>query len=681
MSGPLLPAADPPPPRAPYDQVVNSPAMRITRLPQVLAAWVAALPRRRQERVQDLALALVLAVVNALSLLPFHAHLHPLWLAEILVVLQAIPLIWRRSGPGPGGGAVLGSLVIGAARVAYDQIGFGSAPFPLGPAIALYTVMMLASAWWRWIVGAFVVAGVSVSLSAPGHNEPYEAITQAFIFLTAAAAGVLSRARQANLRAAESRADRAEAEMDRHSARAAARERVTIARELHDVVAHHVSLMAVQAEAAASLLPGQPAQAARSVAIIGDTARLALTELRRLLGVLRGPGDRLETAPSASLGELDGVLEQVRGAGLPVDFEVVGTPGQLAPGVDLTAYRIVQEALTNTIRHAHADRAAVTVTYEPGYITVRVADSGPRLAPDPNGRPAPAAEARLARGLDGTGLEGRPGGGRARAGRHRRAGRLVRREPLRGPDAVRRFRRHRPAARPMSGPAGPAGKAPIRVLVVDDQELVRSGFCVILDAADGITVVGEAANGEAAVSGAAAYQPNVVLMDIRMPGMDGLEATRLITGTAPAPKVVMLTTFDLDDYVYEALRAGASGFLLKDSPRHDLIAAIRAAAAGDALLAPSVTRRLIEAFARRPPETTPSPSRLASLTARERDVLLLLARGRSNAEIAAALFVSEATVKTHVGNVLAKLGLRDRVQAVILAYETGLVVPGEPAGE
>jgi DNA-binding NarL/FixJ family response regulator len=221
--------------------------------------------------------------------------------------------------------------------------------------------------------------------------------------------------------------------------------------------------------------------------------------------------------------------------------------------------------------------------------------------------------------------------------------------------------------------------APIRVLVVDDQELVRSGFCVILDAADGITVVGEAANGEAAVSQVVARAPDVVLMDIRMPGMDGLEATRLITSDpAAAPKVVMLTTFDLDEYVYEALRAGASGFLLKDSPRHDLIAAVRAAAAGDALLAPSVTRRLIEAFARRPPETAPSPSRLASLTARERDVLMMLARGRSNAEIAEGLFVSEATVKTHVGNLLAKLGLRDRVQAVILAYETGLVVPGSP---
>jgi DNA-binding NarL/FixJ family response regulator len=227
----------------------------------------------------------------------------------------------------------------------------------------------------------------------------------------------------------------------------------------------------------------------------------------------------------------------------------------------------------------------------------------------------------------------------------------------------------------------PSTTAPIRVVVVDDQELVRSGFCVILDAADGITVVGEAGNGEAAVAAVAAQHPDVVLMDIRMPGMDGLEATRLITrDLSAAPKVVMLTTFDLDDYVYEALRAGASGFLLKDSPRHDLIAAIRAAAAGDALLAPSVTRRLIEAFARRPPEATPSPSQLASLTARERDVLLLLARGRSNAEIAVALFVSEATVKTHVGNVLAKLGLRDRVQAVILAYETGLVVPGELSG-
>jgi DNA-binding NarL/FixJ family response regulator len=220
---------------------------------------------------------------------------------------------------------------------------------------------------------------------------------------------------------------------------------------------------------------------------------------------------------------------------------------------------------------------------------------------------------------------------------------------------------------------------PVRVLVADDQELVRTGFCVILEAADGITVVAEAANGAQAVQAAADHQPDVILMDVRMPEMDGIEATRQITGgdRATRPRVVMLTTFDLDDYVYEALRAGASGFLLKDAPRHDLIAAVRIAAAGNALLAPSVTMRLIDAFARRPAQTLPAPSRLASLTSRERDILLRLARGLTNAEIAADLVISEATVKSHVGNLLAKLGLRDRVQAVILAYETGIVQPGE----
>ena len=224
------------------------------------------------------------------------------------------------------------------------------------------------------------------------------------------------------------------------------------------------------------------------------------------------------------------------------------------------------------------------------------------------------------------------------------------------------------------------GTEPIRVIVADDQELVRTGFCVILEATDGITVVAEAANGTEAVRAAAEHQPDVILMDVRMPEMDGLEATRLITGgdRDGPPRVVMLTTFDFDDYVYEALRSGASGFLLKDAPRHDLISAVKVAAAGNALLAPSVTMLLIDAFARRPPETLPVPSRLQSLTARERDILLRLARGLTNAEIAADLVVSEATVKSHVGNLLAKLGLRDRVQAVILAYETGIVRPGDP---
>jgi signal transduction histidine kinase len=245
-----------------------------------------------------------------------------------------------------------------------------------------------------------VVAGISISEASPGHAQPYDTIFQVMIFLTAAAAGLLSRAKRASIQAAQSRADRAEAELDRQSAQAAERERTRIARELHDVVAHHVSLIAVQSEAAASLLPDRPEQARRSVDVIGETARQALTELRRLLGVLRRPPARLETSPAASLGELGDVLDQVRGTGLPVDFQVVGTPVPLAPGVDLTAYRIVQEALTNTIRHARAARAAVTLCYEPGYVTVSVTDSGHGTAA---GRPGPLLTGA---GSSGLGLAG-----------------------------------------------------------------------------------------------------------------------------------------------------------------------------------------------------------------------------------------------------------------------------------
>jgi signal transduction histidine kinase len=356
------------PGRRPYHRGVNP----IDGLPRSLGAWVAALPPRRQELLADAGLAVALAAVNAVALLPYRAQQHPLWLALLLVVAQGLPLAWRRSRP------IAVGLVIGAARVAYDQIGFTLAPFPLGPAIAFYTIIDRRGPAWRWTACVLVAVGLAVSQAAPGHHQPYDAIFQVMILLTAWVAGTLSRTKRASLQAARNRADRAEAELDRQAAMAAGRERTRIARELHDVVAHHVSLIAVQAEAAASLLPGRPDQARSAVDIIGDTARQALTELRRLLGVLRGPAERLETAPSASLGDLGEVLDQVRGTGLPVNFEVVGTPGPLSPGVDLTAYRIVQEALTNTIRHARARQAAVTLRYEPGYITVSVTDSGRR---------------------------------------------------------------------------------------------------------------------------------------------------------------------------------------------------------------------------------------------------------------------------------------------------------------
>jgi len=220
------------------------------------------------------------------------------------------------------------------------------------------------------------------------------------------------------------------------------------------------------------------------------------------------------------------------------------------------------------------------------------------------------------------------------------------------------------------------GGAPIRVVIADDQTLVRTGFRLILNEA-GVTVAAEAANGKEAVAAVLQYRPDVVLMDIRMPGMDGLEATRRILGSKPGCgcRIVILTTFDLDQYVYAALTVGASGFLLKDASPEQLVAAVRTVRSGDALLAPSITRRLIERFAPHQPGQFISHTGLSDLTARERQVLRLLARGLSNAELAAELTVSTATVKTHVASILAKLQLRDRVQAIVLAYQTGLAGP------
>jgi len=216
----------------------------------------------------------------------------------------------------------------------------------------------------------------------------------------------------------------------------------------------------------------------------------------------------------------------------------------------------------------------------------------------------------------------------------------------------------------------------IRVLIADDQALVRGGFRMILEAQSDMEVVGEASDGRQALELARELKPEVMLMDIRMPGLDGLEATRRLLALPTPPRVLVLTTFDLNEYVYEAMKTGASGFLLKDVRPEQLAEAVRTVAEGDTLLAPAITRRLVEEFVRRPPPGQRTPLELETLTERELDVLRLLARGLSNAEVAQALFVSEATVKTHVTRILAKLSLRDRVQAVVYAYECGLVQPG-----
>jgi signal transduction histidine kinase len=373
------------------------------RLVKRLTAWVTALP----PRMQDLALALALTAYSVGSLIPVTSQLNLPAVAFVLVVLQALPLTWRRRWPVP----VL--FAIGIPSQLYNFLGIPYGGVPFGPMIAFYTVMDRSSTRARWVICVLAVIGLVNVQFLPYHSGAYTFLTSVLEFGVAGVAGVLSRTHRAYTREAEARAEQAETERDRQLALAAAQERTRIARELHDVVAHHVSLIAVQSEAAASLLPDRPAEASKSVEIIGQTAREALAELRRLLGVLRAPSDpagrdggRPSTSPSPSVGSLDEVLLQVRQAGIAVDLRVEGSPSKLAPGVDLTAYRIVQEALTNTVRHSGADQAAVTLSYEPGFLTVSVTDTG-------HGRPAVAAAARAsspgANGRDApNGVKARP---------------------------------------------------------------------------------------------------------------------------------------------------------------------------------------------------------------------------------------------------------------------------------
>jgi DNA-binding NarL/FixJ family response regulator len=276
-------------------------------------------------------------------------------------------------------------------------------------------------------------------------------------------------------------------------------------------------------------------------------------------------------------------------------------------------------------------------------------------------------------------------GGRSRHRRHAGAGDPLRRHPRRRTGSSGRLdgagQPERRTGRPVIDGGGP--RAPVKLLLVDDQQLMRSGLRMVLEEQPDIAIVGEAADGGQAVRATAALDPDVVLMDVRMPGTDGVEATRRISLESPRSRVLILTTFDLDEYAFSALRYGASGFLLKDVPPAELAAAIRTVADGDAVVAPSVTRRLLDAYADRLPDLRPPVvsgpgNALSSLTEREREILVEVAAGLSNREIASKLYLAEATVKTHLGRVLAKLGLRDRVQAVVYAYQIGLVRPGGP---
>ena len=448
----------------------------------------------------------------------------------------------------------------------------------------------------------------------------------------------------------DERARRLEVERDQQAVIAAAAERTRIARELHDIVSHSLSVVITLADAAAVVSRADPARGVEAMTEVSEVGRRALTDMRAMLGVLRTDEPAAGLAPQPGIGDLGALVERVRATGLPVDLAVEGTPFPLGAAAELTAYRIVQEALTNTLRHAAARHASVTIVYDEPQVRVRVADDGTAndaLTAQPPG-------GHRGHGIDGMRERAALHGGTLRAG---------------------------PSAAGLAGRSHPReARVSISVLLADDQPLLRRGFRMILETEDDLTVVAEAGNGEEAVDLARRHAPDVVLMDIRMPGTDGIEATQQITAAGPLPKVLVLTTFDLDEYAFGALRAGASGFLLKDVRPGELVAAIRTVAAGDAVISPRVTRRLLEEYAQvlplSPGQREQRFPQLAALTEREREVLIAVARGLSNTEIAASLFVSEATVKSHVGRILSKLALRDRVQVVVLAYEAGLIQPG-----
>jgi DNA-binding NarL/FixJ family response regulator len=423
-------------------------------------------------------------------------------------------------------------------------------------------------------------------------------------------------------------------------------ERARIARELHDIIAHSVSVMTVQVGAVRRRLTADQTREHESLVSVERTGREALAEMRRLVGLLHEQEEEANPSytPQPGLQALDTLISGVRAAGLPVDLHEEGTRHELPPGVDLAAYRVVQEALTNTLKYAGPAQAWVQICWTPDELRIEVANNGLSTA-SARGTARPGCAS--ASGCTAAGS--RAGRGRTAATSSAPSCRSGRRNERAHPGPDRR--------RPADGAGRPAD---------DPRARARPRHR------------GRGGRRQRGVAVAAATEPDVILMDVRMPNLDGLEATRRIVGSREdGPRVLILTTFDLDVYVYEALASGASGFVLKDIEPEKLVDAIRVIANGEALLSPTVTKKLIEEFVRRPPDVVhPSPRELEQLTAREAEIMALVARGLSNAEIAAQAFVSEPTVKTHVARILMKLGLRDRVQVVVYAYEHGLAKPG-----
>jgi DNA-binding NarL/FixJ family response regulator len=567
----------------------------------------------RNPRTADITLTLLVGVIVLPGVIASaDEEGRSLAIAGVLGLATVLPLLIRRRAPFHCLGLIAVFVVVPPADGAYV--------LPL--MVALYTIGSTRS--WETtaaVAGAVLLVGAAYRLAGGAELRNGDFVGLALECALGSLVGLYVGTRRA----------RAAAQREA----ALADERLRIAQELHDVVAHNVSLIIVQAQALGATAGDERVREATDG--IADLGRQAMREMHRTLKLLRGTDDAAELAPQPGLGELPELLERARTAGVGVELAV---EGQAAP--------------------AGPERRPVGVPDRAGGAHQRRQARRPRAHHGHARLPPRRTRADDRRHRQRQREHGRPG--RPRTRRHARARGDVRRHADRRPARRRGLRGARLA------PLRRGVVSRLRVVIADDQPMMRAGFKAVLEATGSIEVVAEAGTGEEAVAAAEAHAPDVVLMDIRMPGMDGIEATRRL----PRQRVLILTTFGLDEYIIQALRAGASGFLLKDAPTREVVDAVRAVAAGDAVLAPAVTRQLLDQVGRRlPPPVSRSADGLSELTDREQEVLRMLALALSNAEIAAALVVSEPTVKTHVSNLLGKLGLRDRVQAVIYAYESG----------
>ncbi len=517
------------------------------------------------------------------------------------------------------------------------------------------------------ITAVSIAHGMSAEAQARLAVEPGPIIALAgFLFASIGAAWALGRYRR------EFRRKLAAQELGREQAgelrlqaerEAVAQERRRMGRELHDVISHSLAVMVAQAEASRVLLGRDDVRARTAIEHVVETGRAAMADMRGLLTVFtdtshEGTAGPLRE-PSPGLRSLLELVERTAGPERRVALVETGEARQVTPGAEVTAYRVVQESLTNTLKHTEPPtQSEVRVVWRADVLEVIVNDDG-------------VWKADVSDATDGRRHTGhaRAGGAGGRPTRERCA-----RRGARVADAGDVPIGTRPTARALHGfgsrgMTGPASR--IRVAIADDQELIRSAIGVMLEAQADLEVVAEASDGGDLLELARLHRFDVVLMDIRMPRLDGIAATRRLLAERPGTRVLVLTTYDLDEYVFASIRAGASGFLTKDASSDEIVAAIRAVHAGDSVLAPRATTRLVD-FVARAPEPVDPETLLGPLTARERDVLMQLVTGASNDVIAERLHLSGNTVKTHVASVLAKLGLPDRVHVVIWAYERGL---------